>query len=285
VSFCKVVTGAPPENFKIGFACRDEFMTTFSGLLSSYIKQSGLSVRKAASQSSIPYQTLYNWMKGKQPRWYAALPDDIQRLGVSLRLADTEIKQLIRLSGCDAVRPGLLELEEAPMTHNLRIPKGWTFGGDAPQKYVMGIDPEITYEGRPCITIQSLPNPTDFGALFQTVKAEPYHGKRLRFSAAACSEEVETMAALWMRVGGPEGSLLAFDNMRDRPIVGSTGWTYHAIVLDVAPEAEVISFGLLLAEAGRVWMADVHLDEVGEEVPVTDIISLQNQPANLNFEE
>jgi hypothetical protein len=107
----------------------------------------------------------------------------------------------------------------------------------------------------------------------------------LRFSAAARSEAVETMAGLWMRVGGPDGALLAFDNMRDRPIVGSTGWTYYAIVLDVPPKAEVISFGLLLVAAGQVWMSDVHLDVVGEEVPVTDIISLQELPVNLKFEE
>jgi len=52
--------------------------------------------------------------------------------------------------------------------------------------------------------------------------------------------EVENRAALFMRVGGAGDKMLAFDNMRDRPITGTNGWAHHAIVLDIAEDAETI---------------------------------------------
>ncbi len=90
-----------------------------------------------------------------------------------------------------------------------------------------------------------------------------------------------------MRVGGADDKMLAFDNMRDRPITGTNDWTRHAIVLDVAEDAETIVFGILLALNGQVWMADVHLDVVGTDIPTTDILEelIPNVPVNLEFEE
>ncbi len=177
------------------------------------------------------------------------------------------------------------------MTHPFSIPKGWFVGGDAPQKYEMGLDPSVTYENRPCVTIQAGPDPADFGALSQTVKADAYRGQRLRFSAAVRSAGIENMAALFMRVGGPEDKMLAFDNMRNRPINGTQDWTPYSVVLDVAEQAETIIFGIFLSLKGQVWMADVHLEPVGLEVPTTDIAAevleeiLHEHPVNLEFQE
>lgn len=262
-------------------------MTNFSGLLTSYIKQSGLSLRKVASEAGIPFQTLYNWMKGKHPRWYAALPDDLHRLGVSLQLSNAEIEHLQRLGCGSTLRLGLFKTGEVSMSNALHIPKGWTFGGDAPQKYEMGLDPEVTYGELPCLTIKSLPNPTDFGALLQTFKADTFQGQRLRFSAMVRSVGVENIAALWMRVGGANNAMLAFDNMSNRPIAGTTGWTNYSVVLDVAPEAETVGFGFFLSMGGQVWMSDIHLEVVGKEVPTTDMIEdiLQELPTNLDLKE
>jgi hypothetical protein len=149
------------------------------------------------------------------------------------------------------------------MKHLFRIPKGWCVGGDAPDKYEMGLDPTVTYENRPCVTIKAGPDPTEFAALYQSFNAEAYRGKRLRFSAAVRSVDVENRAALFMRIGGAGDKMLAFDNMLNRQITGTNEWAHPAIVLDAAEEAENIVFGILLALEGQVWMADVHLDVVG----------------------
>jgi fructose-specific component phosphotransferase system IIB-like protein len=90
-----------------------------------------------------------------------------------------------------------------------------------------------------------------------------------------------------MRVGGAGEKMLAFDNMRNRPITGTNEWAHHEIVLDVADNAETIVFGILLSQNGQVWMADVHLDVVGPEVPTTDLLAemVPYFPVNLEFEE
>jgi len=54
--------------------------------------------------------------------------------------------------------------------------------------------------------------------------------------------EVADRAGLWLRVDGPLG-MLALDNMQDRPLRGTTGWTQASIVLDVAHEATHLVFG------------------------------------------
>jgi hypothetical protein len=58
-------------------------------------------------------------------------------------------------------------------------------------------------------------------------------------------------------------------------------------VLDVSEEAENIIFGFLLSLNGQVWMADVHLDVVGANVPTTDLLAeiAPYYPFNLEFEE
>lgn len=262
----------------------------FAGLLDTYVHQAGLPLRRVASQAGIPHQTLYNWLNGTQPRWHTALPKDLHRLGDALGLDHGEITQLLQLAGCFPERPQRqslsFEKQEISMENTFRMPQGWSAGGDAPDKYEMGLDPTVTYENRPCVTIKAGPEPTEFSTLMQSVRADYYFGKRLRFSAAVCSTDIR-WAALWMRVGAANGKMLAFDNMRNRKITGTTEWTHHAIVLDVADNADDIGFGILMAGEGQVWMADVHLETVGQDVPTTDIIEeiAPYFPVNLDFSE
>lgn len=259
----------------------------FSRQLDTYMRQAGLPLRRVAHQSGIPHQTIFNWLKGTQPRWHVALPEDLQRLGATLGLNDDELTLLLRLAGCLSIRSEWLEVSEVPMENSLRLPKGWFVTGDAPDKYEIGVDPTLTYETQACVTLKASPDPTEFAALAQMIKAEAYRGKRLQFSAAVRSENVENRAALFMRIGGTHGQMLAFDNMRNRPITGTNAWTHYAIVLDVVEEAENIVFGLLLSLQGQVWMADVHLEVVSRDIPTTDILEeiASYFPVNLAFEE
>jgi len=57
--------------------------------------------------------------------------------------------------------------------------------------------------------------------------------------------------------------------MEDRPIKGTHDWTRYEIVLDVAPDAGSMLFGLLLHGAGKVWLDDVTFDVVDTRVPTT----------------
>ena len=165
-------------------------------------------------------------------------------------------------------------------------PKGWQAAGSHPQNYEMGIDPAITYGDKACATIKANESPgASFGTLMQSIAATNYRNTRLRLSGVVKATGVDEWAGLWMRVDGPQQQGLAFDNMQGRRITGTCDWAGHAVVLDVAAEAEVIAFGILLSGPGQVWLADVQLETVGPEVPTTDQTRppLPEQPVNLSF--
>ena len=98
---------------------------------------------------------------------------------------------------------------------------------------------------------------------------EPYRGNRLRLSAEIRSEDAIQGGRLWMRVDGPKEPL-AFDNLGEHPIRGTTGWNRYQIVLDVAPSARSIVFGVMVYAQGRVFFRDVNLETVDASVETTD---------------
>jgi hypothetical protein len=120
----------------------------------------------------------------------------------------------------------------------------------------------------------------------QTFSAESYRGKRLRMTGMAKATDVENWAGLWVRIdGSDQKKTLGFDNMQDRPIVGSTEWQEYDVVLDVPDESEAIAFGILLVGSGEVLVDDIHFDEVGEDIAVTNSSErLPIEPSNLDFE-
>jgi len=259
----------------------------FSDQLDRYVREAGLSLRQVSSSSGIPHQTIHNWLKGSLPRWHTTLPDDLHRLGTALGLTNDGITFLSQLAGCVSARSKLFTIQEVSMESTFRIPKGWFVSGDAPDDYDIGVDPTLTYENHPCVIIKAKPNPGEFAALAQHVKADAYHGKRLRFSAALRSQDLKNRTALFMRISDAHGKNLAFDNMRNRFVTGTTDWAHYAIVLDVAEEAEDIVFGFLMSLDGQAWMADVQLEVVEKSVPTTDILEeiAAYYPTNLDFEE
>ena len=100
------------------------------------------------------------------------------------------------------------------------------------------------------------------------------------------SEEVGDWAGLWMRVDRGKDTV-AFDNMHNRAIKGTGGWQRYEVVLDVPKDATGISFGILLAGGGEVWLNSTKFDVVGENVPATGPgdSKVLNAPVNLEFTE
>jgi hypothetical protein len=120
--------------------------------------------------------------------------------------------------------------------------------------------------------------------MMQSFDPADYKGKRLRMSGWVKAESVKRWAGLWMRVDGQTGGSLAFDNMQSRPIVGTRDWTRYEVVLDVAPTAKSIAFGILMDGEGTVWLNDVQFQVVDRSVPVTSPSPAQRRkPANLDF--
>ena len=85
------------------------------------------------------------------------------------------------------------------------------------------------------------------------------------------SEGVAGWGGLWLRIDGadPTDLPLDFDNMESRPVKGTSDWKKYEIVLDVAPEAQEIVYGFLLAGKGQLWADDLQLEAVGKEAAKT----------------
>lgn len=109
-------------------------------------------------------------------------------------------------------------------------------------------------------------------------------GTRLRLTAKVKAQEVSEWAGLWMRVDGVSGPHLAFDNMHDRPIKGTTDWVLCSIVLEVPEHAKAIAFGVLLNGPGSVWVNGFEFKKVGPEIPITGQPELPSAPVNLDFQ-
>jgi erythromycin esterase len=129
-------------------------------------------------------------------------------------------------------------------------PEGWFAGGKG---YAAAIDQEVKQSGERSLRISFL-EAGDFGVATSRFPVDAAKGKRLRLTGYIKTKEVTTgWAGLWMRVDGPAG-VLAFDNMQQRGITGSTDWTRYEIELDVDEQAININFGALLTGDGTAWI-------------------------------
>lgn len=173
-------------------------------------------------------------------------------------------------------------------------PRDWFGGG---KDYELTTDADVKHGGNSSGVVRSTADkPEAFGTLTQGCQAVKYRGKRVRLSGWVKSEGVEGWSGLWMRVDSKDKGGLAFDNMNNRAIKGTSDWAQFHIVLDVPDTAEQFFYGCLLAGKGKVWVDDMLLEEVGNDVAVTDLKigpsdrgdnplpDVPAEPANLGFE-
>jgi hypothetical protein len=160
------------------------------------------------------------------------------------------------------------------------VPRGWYLQGSNPKDFAAGLDLDQPYQGHASAFLKSKElRANGFGTLMQSIKAEHYLGKRVRLSGLVKSEEVIGWAALWMRVDKGT-TVVAFDNMHNRAIKGTTGWRRYDIELEVPKDASGISFGILLDGSGEVWLNGTKFDalDAGERI-------VPETPVNLDFAE
>src|SRR5262245_980776 len=145
-------------------------------------------------------------------------------------------------------------------------PSGWGGGGKG---YELVRDTEAKHGGTASGAIRSAADAENFGTFTQGVQAAKYRGKRVRLAGWIKANGVAGWSGLWMRVDGKEKTGLAFDNMNDRAVKDTSDWTQFQVVLDVPDAAEQLYFGCLLVGKGKIWVDDLTLDIVGNDVAVT----------------
>ena len=172
-------------------------------------------------------------------------------------------------------------------------PVGWTKNGtNNAVNYTAGVDRGELHEGRPSAFIKSIkPTDNEFGGMMQMCSAANFTGKRLRFTASMKTTQANDGGAhLWFRVDGKEKEeILQFDNMDSRPVKGTTGWQPYSVVLDVPANATALAYGFFVSGAGQAWVSGVKIEEVGRDVPSTNIFIEKSRvlpaaPVNLMFE-
>lgn len=148
---------------------------------------------------------------------------------------------------------------------------GWELHGSDPEDYSIGTDNITLHGGTASGSIRSIrKDVTGFGTMMQSFDASIYRGKRLRMTAYVTTEGISGWAGLWMRVDGPSEETYSFDNMENRPIIGSTEWTKYECVLDVPEGSKDVLFGILIEGDGKAWVDDFNFEIVGFDIPTTN---------------
>ncbi len=165
-----------------------------------------------------------------------------------------------------------------------KLPTGWFRTGSELASYQMLIDSSAGQDGKNVLTIKSTEEKIDgFGTLMQNFLPNEYLGKRIRLSGFMKSSDVKGWAGFWLRIDQASSKKsLAFDNMEDRAIKGTTDWTRYEIVLEVPKIASNISFGALLKGTGQIWFEKLNIEVVSKSVPLT---GRKKTEPNLDFEK
>jgi hypothetical protein len=160
---------------------------------------------------------------------------------------------------------------------------GWAL---APDALLAGYKLETAFDGgAPCAVLMPPAPPSAAGQtegnMEKTLSAASYRGKTLRLSAwlRVRAAGFKDSAQLWMRVNRPAQASPA-DNLSGQPVSGNE-WTRSEINLTIDADAESLSFGVLSAGGGAVWVRDVSLLIVGGvQSPAA---AAATEPANLRF--
>lgn len=151
--------------------------------------------------------------------------------------------------------------------------QGWGLTGTRPDAYEVRCDEVFTDCAIPILRTRAFKSePFGMGSLTHSEGAETWRGRRVELKAELRSGAVDGWAGLWMRVDGKDGQVLAFDNMQNRALRGTTSFRWYSVVLDVPVEAERVSFGVLLHGPGAVFVRELVFQEVDAHVSITDLV-------------
>lgn len=163
----------------------------------------------------------------------------------------------------------------------LKMPRNWGSDVHAPsaRSYLLGIDPEVNFNGHPALAVRSMQpvRDIDIGAATKYVDAYGYEGHRVRFSGMLKTADASTWAGVFLApVSGLASRDWMFTDVQSLPYgsapsAGTSDWHPVSVVMDVpaTPDAS-LSLGLAVVGNGQAWLADLKFEEVGNDVPLTE---------------
>jgi hypothetical protein len=213
----------------------------------------------------------------------------------------TAVVLAIGLAGCLPKPLPRLDVEHIEGKLTSELPGGWRVRGPAigvqPERLGVFTDEKIARSGNSVSLLSVDAVNADWGSVMQDIDATSYRGKRIRFSGYIRANTVSGWAGLWMSVETETREDIAYDNMEDRSIRGTSDWQQYAVVLDIDSDAVIISIGIALHGQGQVWLDDCAFEVVDESVSPTGTFTssrprtraipdrLYDAPANLTMDE
>lgn len=164
---------------------------------------------------------------------------------------------------------------------------GWFKAGSKAKSYEIGLNSSESKTGKKCAFIKSIDEEINgFGALMQKCDAKLYLGKRIKMTGFVKAEDVQNWSGMWLRVDSKfGGKSLSFDNMKDRPIKGSSDWVKCEITLNVPNESSTLNYGVLLNGKGIVYFDRVSFEVLGDITDEIVVKKLPEKPSNIDFED
>jgi C-terminal processing protease CtpA/Prc len=142
-----------------------------------------------------------------------------------------------------------------------QIPTGWNNFGSS--DYKVALDSINVRSGKYAAYIEFNGGNQNFKAWGFTIPKN-YKGKKITLEGYIKTEHVsDGYAGLWMRID-PE---IAFDNMEQNGVKGTTNWTKYSLTLDMNPEKTTrIVVGGILVGKGKMWIDDLKVTVDGKDI-------------------
>mgnify|MGYP001221281560 CR=1 FL=1 len=140
-------------------------------------------------------------------------------------------------------------------------PVGWSDFGNS--SYHIALDAVQVKNGNYAASIEFKEGTPEFRA-WEFVIPHSYPGKKITLTGYIKTENVtDGYAGLWMRID-PN---IAFDNMGNRGVTGTTDWTKYEITLDMNPgrTTQIVVGGLLVGK-GKMWLDDLNITIDGKAI-------------------
>jgi hypothetical protein len=170
---------------------------------------------------------------------------------------------------------GIFLKEETPLKENFQEYSqlnGWSFNSFHRSDYKISIDNRISQHGQKSALIESDSSTRrEFSTLLQSFIKKEFKGKRIKMTGFIKSQGVNDTATMWLRVDDCDKIMSTdFDNMMERPIVGTKDWTKCEIIFDVAEKC-VVFYGFIIIGTGKFWIDNVSFEIVDSSVGKTAI--------------
>jgi hypothetical protein len=151
------------------------------------------------------------------------------------------------------------------------VPKGWTKSGNNHVSYKVGVDNQISQHGHKSVSIESIDEKhTGFCTLTQICSEKNFKGKRVKMTGYIKTQGTIDTAQMWVRVDNLDKKIFAdFDNMDDRPLIGTKDWIKREIVFDVPDSRCVILYGFFLHGVGKIWFDNISFEIVNASISTT----------------